>query len=69
MSRPLPFPHLFMAISAAVLSALAVFVLIVPSIADGVESACTGGVTTEGPPLVWCGDGTVVVEPDLADIR
>jgi len=69
MSRLVPFPHLFMAISVAVVAALVDFVLLVPWVVDGAESTGTGAVTMEERPVGWCGDGAVVSEQDLTDIR
>jgi hypothetical protein len=69
MSRLVPFPHLFMAISVALVTALAVFVLIVPWVAGGEESTCTGADTRAGRPVGRCGDGAAVGEQDLVGIR
>jgi hypothetical protein len=55
-SRPVPVPHLFMAISVALVAVLAVFVLVAPSAAEMVDG-CTSTVSSEGRAKVGCGDG------------
>jgi hypothetical protein len=69
MSRLVPFPHLFMAISVALVTALVVVVLIVPWVADGVETTCTGVVTMEGRAVGRCGEGAVGSERELDGSR
>lgn len=65
----MPFPHLFMAISVALVAALIGFFLLAPGVSAREERHCTGAVTMAGQSVLRCGAGAMLDEQEFVDIR